>query len=116
MTNVRNVIIKITKDGPEDRWLREQDNQSESIRALIKTAIRQVGNVDFKDFLIESAINSGSVKLFNNPKNEEASEEKVSNAKSNMTSAKKRKNNTRKEKDNESEETFDDILNDPGLS
>ncbi|WP_278415853.1 hypothetical protein [Lactobacillus taiwanensis] len=64
MSDSRNLIVRIKKDSEEDNWLRTQANQSESIRALIKLAANQIGNVDLKTFLINNAIDNNSVNLF----------------------------------------------------
>nr|WP_285816866.1 hypothetical protein [Lactobacillus taiwanensis] len=126
MTDERNLVIKIVKGSPEDQWLRAQGNQSESIRALIKTAISQIGNVDFKEFLVNSAINNGNVRLFENRNSQTSTsnEESVANSSKNIKQSKNSseskkvtanrvKNNTKKRP---SELDYKKILNDPALS
>ena len=126
MTDERNLVIKIVKGSPEDQWLRAQGNQSESIRALIKTAIGQIGNVDFKEFLVNSAIDNGNVRLFGNrnsqtsASNEESvanSSKKIKHSKNSSESKKvtaNRVKNDTKKKTNELD--YKKILNDPALS
>ena len=56
MTNDRTLIIKVIKGSKEDKWLQAQKNQSGSIRALIRTASRQIGDTDLREFLEDTGI------------------------------------------------------------
>lgn len=66
MANDRTLIIKVIKGSKEDKWLQAQKNQSGSIRALIRTASRQIGDTDFREFLEDTGIDRGDFQLNGN--------------------------------------------------
>lgn len=116
MADERNLMVKIAKGSPEDQWLRAQGNQSESIRALIRTAISQIGNVDFKELLVNSAIDNGNVRLFGKEPtpNKESIVNSSKEIKDSEDSSKDEKVISTKNKSNEFD--YNEILNNPGLS
>lgn len=70
MANDRTLIIKVIKGGKEDKWLQAQKNQSGSIRALIRTASRQIGDTDLREFLEDTGIDRGDFQLNGNSSNQ----------------------------------------------
>lgn len=66
MANDRTLIIKVIKGSKEDKWLQAQKNQSGSIRALIRTASRQIGDTDLREFLEDTGIDRGDFQLNGN--------------------------------------------------
>ena len=58
MTKKRFSLSCDLEDTEIISWLNNQKNISESIRLILRKVIEEVGEQDFKDYLIESALKS----------------------------------------------------------